>query len=389
MNNFIFQNSTKVYFGQGCVKEYLACLAGKAETVMLAYGGGSVRKNGIYDEVSGILKKAGKNIVDFSGIMSNPTYAKVKEGARLAKESKADMILAVGGGSVMDCCKAVSLAARYDGDIWDDFWARPGVINFEPLPLGVIVTVSGTGSECNGGAVITHEDKKIKTGRDYPKLNPLFALMDPAYTYSVPEKQMVSGGFDTLSHIMETYFSEPDEDNVSDDIMEALMKSVIRNLRAAVKNPADYTARSNLMWASTMAENRVIKMGKRCDFQCHNMEHQLGAYTDCNHGCGLAVLHPAYYRYIYKYGLSKFARFAENVWGISRGGRSDDELALAGIDALADFIKEIGLPSTLGELGVSDKKLLKEIAETCAVSAGSYKRLNAKEIYNIFLSCLK
>lgn len=389
MNNFIFQNSTKVYFGQGCVKEYLACLVGKAETVMLAYGGGSVRKNGIYDEVSGILKKAGKNIVDFSGIMSNPTYAKVKEGARLAKESKADMILAVGGGSVMDCCKAVSLAARYDGDIWDDFWARPGVINFEPLPLGVIVTVSGTGSECNGGAVITHEDKKIKTGRDYPKLNPRFALMDPAYTYSVPEKQMVSGSFDTLSHIMETYFSEPDEDNVSDDIIEALMKSVIRNLRAAVKNPADYTARSNLMWASTMAENRVIKMGKRCDFQCHNMEHQLGAYTDCNHGCGLAVLHPAYYRYIYKYGLSKFARFAENVWGISRGGRSDDELASDGIDALADFIKEIGLPSTLGELGVSDKKLLKEIAETCAVSAGSYKRLNAKEIYNIFLSCLK
>ena len=269
MNNFIFQNSTKVYFGQGCVKEYLACLAGKAETVMLAYGGGSVRKNGIYDEVSGILKKAGKNIVDFSGIMSNPTYAKVKEGARLAKESKADMILAVGGGSVMDCCKAVSLAARYDGDIWDDFWARPGVINFEPLPLGVIVTVSGTGSECNGGAVITHEDKKIKTGRDYPKLNPLFALMDPAYTYSVPEKQMVSGGFDTLSHIMETYFSEPDEDNVSDDIMEALMKSVIRNLRAAVKNPADYTARSNLMWASTMAENRVIKMGKRFPMPQH------------------------------------------------------------------------------------------------------------------------
>ncbi len=389
MNNFIFQNSTKVYFGQGCVKEYLSCLAGKAETVMLAYGGGSIKKNGIYDEVSGILKKAGKNIVDFSGIMSNPTYAKVKEGARLAKESGADMILAVGGGSVMDCCKAVSLAARYDGDIWDDFWARPGVINFEPLPLGVIVTVSGTGSECNGGAVITHEEKKIKTGRDYPKLNPRFALMDPAYTYSVPEKQMVSGGFDTLSHIMETYFSEPDDDNVSDDIMEALMKSVIRNLRAAVKNPADYTARSNLMWASTMAENRVIKMGKRCDFQCHNMEHQLGAYTDCNHDCGLAVLHPAYYRCIYKYGLSKFARFAENVWGIARGGRSDDELASAGIDALADFIKEIGLPSTLGELGITDKKLLKEIAETCAVSAGGYKRLNAKEIYNIFISCLK
>ena len=201
-------------------------------------------------------------MVEFAGIMSNPTYAKVQEGARLARESGADMILAVGGGSAMDCCKAVSLAARYDGDIWADFWARPGVIDFEPLPLGVVVTVAGTGSECNGGAVITNEALKVKTGRDYPALNPRFALMDPTYTFSVPKKQMVSGGFDILSHIMETYFSEPNVDNVSDDIMEALMKSVIRNLRAAIQDPEDYTARSNLMWDATMAENRLIKMAR-------------------------------------------------------------------------------------------------------------------------------
>ena len=258
MNNFIFQNSTKVYFGQGCVKEYLACLTRQADTILLAYGGGSIKRNGVYDEIMDIFYKAGKQVVEFSGIMANPTYAKVQEGARLARECGADMILAVGGGSVMDCCKAVSLAARYDGDIWDDFWARPGVIDFEPLPLGVIVTVAGTGSECNGGAVITNEAKKIKTGRDYPALNARFALMDPTYTYSVPQKQMVSGSFDILSHIMETYFSAPDEDNVSDDIMEALMRSVIRNLRAAIQNPRDYTARSNLMWDATMAENRQI-----------------------------------------------------------------------------------------------------------------------------------
>ena len=224
--------------------------------------------------------------------MSNPTYRKVQEGAKLARENHADMILAVGGGSTMDCCKAVSLAARYDGDVWNDFWAQLGVIDFEPLPLGVVVTAAGTGSECNGGAVITNEAKKIKTGRDYPALNPRFALMDPTYTFSVPKKQMISGSFDILSHIMETYFSAPNEDNVSDDIMEALMRSVIRNLRAAIQNLEDYTARSNLMWDSTMAENRVIKMGKKCDFECHNMEHQLGAYTNCNHGCGLAVIHP-------------------------------------------------------------------------------------------------
>lgn len=268
MNNFIFQNSTKVYFGRGCVKEYLACLTRDAHTVLLAYGGGSVKRNGVYDEIAGILKNAGKTVVDFSGIMSNPTYAKVQEGAKLARENDADMILAVGGGSVMDCCKAVSLAARYDGDIWEDFWSRPGVIEVDPLPLGVVVTAAGTGSECNGGAVITNEEKKVKTGRDYPRLNPRFALMDPVYTFSVPKKQMVSGSFDILSHIMETYFSEPNEDNVSDDIMEALMKSVIRNLWAAIQNPEDYTARSNLMWDAAMAENysswsRLIRIPAR------------------------------------------------------------------------------------------------------------------------------
>lgn len=388
MNNFIFQNATKVYFGQGCVKEYLSCLTRNANTVLLAYGGGSIRKNGVYDEVTGILRSAGKEIVEFSGIMPNPTYAKVLEGAKLARESGADLILGVGGGSVMDCCKAVSLAARYDGDVWNDFWAQPGVVNVEPLPLGVIVTVTGTGSECNGGAVITNEEKKLKMGRDYPQLNPRFALLDPAYTYSVPAKQMVSGGFDILSHIMETYFSEPNEDNVSDDIMEALMRSVIRNLRAAIRDPRDYTARSNLMWDATMAENRVIKMGKKCDFECHNMEHQLGAYTDCNHGCGLAVLHPVYYRHIYKDGLPKFVRFAENVWEIPRRGRSDEELALAGIDALADFIREIGLPTTLRELGVTDQTPLKSIADSCGISAGSYRPMTHEEILEIFNECL-
>ena len=387
MNNFIFQNSTKVYFGRGCVKEYLACLTKSANTILLAYGGGSIKRNGVYDEVTRILAGPGKTIVEFSGIMPNPTYAKVQEGAKLARENDVDMILAVGGGSVMDCCKAVSLAARYDGDIWNDFWERPGVIEGGPLPRGVSVTVAGTGSECNGGAVITNEKKKVKTGRDYPKLNPQFALMDPAYTYSVPVRQMVSGGFDILSHMMETYFSEPNEDNVSDDIMEALMKSVIRNLRAAIKNPEDYTARSNLMWDSTIGENRLIKMGKKCDFECHNMEHQLGAYTNCNHGCGLAVLHPVYYRHIYKEGLSKFVRFAENIWGIARNRKTDEELALAGIDALAAFIKEIGLPRTLQELGVSDKSVLKEIADSCAISQGSYKKMTHEEILEIFQEC--
>ena len=319
--------------------------------------------------------------------MANPTYGKVLEGAKFAKENEIDVILGVGGGSVMDCCKAISLAARYEGDVWTDFWARPGIIDFKPLPLGVIVTVAGTGSECNGGAVITNEDLKVKTGRDYPQCNPKFALLDPEYTYSVPEFQMVSGGFDTLSHIMEIYFSEPDEDNVSDDIAEALMKNVIRNLRAAVAGSKDYTARSNLMWDATMAENRIIKLGKKTDFECHQMEHQLGAYTDCNHGAGLAVLHPVYYRHIYRSGIAKFKKFAVNVWGISDEGQDGEETACEGVEALAGFIKEVGLPVTLRDLGADENTDLRQIADSCSLSAGSYKQMTHKEILEIFQEC--
>ena len=388
MNNFIFENSSKVFFGKGCVKEYLSCILSHFPSkVMLCYGGGSIKKNGIYDEVTAALKKQSKEIVEFGGISSNPTYGKVLDGIEVAKENNVDLILAVGGGSVMDCCKAISLGARYDGDIWSDFWTRPGIIDFEPLPLGIVVTVSGTGSECNGGAVITNEELKIKTGRDYPQLNAKFVMLDPCYTYSVPKFQMVSGAFDTLSHIMEIYFSEPNESNVSDDISEALMKNVICNLRTAIKNPEDYNARSNLMWDATMAENRIIKLGKKTDFECHQMEHQLGAYTNCNHGAGLAVLHPVYYRHILKEGEKKFARFAENVWGISRDGKTDGELAVLGVEALANFIKEIGLPTTLGELDIDENVNLKGIANSCNISQGSYKKLTHDEILTIFEEC--
>lgn len=390
MNNFIFENGTKVVFGQGCVKEYLSCFVNKFaenDRIMLAYGGGSIKKNGIYEEVVAVLKNAGKTIIEFSGIMPNPTYAKVLEGAALARKEKVGLILAVGGGSVMDCAKAVALAARYDGDIWNDFWMRLGIINFEPIPLGNIVTVAGTGSEMNGGAVITNEEKKIKTGRDYPKCNAKFALLDPTYTYSVSKFQMVSGAFDILSHIMETHFSAPDESNVSDDISEALMRNVIENLRVAIKDPQNYTARSNLMWDATMAENRIIKLGKTCDFECHQMEHQLGAYTNCNHGAGLAVLHPVYYRRIYKHGLYKFGRFATRVWEISPDGKTEEELALAGIEALADFIREIGLPTSMQELGVSKETDWKMIADSCACASGSYKVMTHEEILQIFEEC--
>ena len=387
MNNFIYENKTKVFFGRGCVKEFLTCLVKDYDTIMMGYGQGSVKRNGIYDEVLGILMREGKTVVEFSGIMPNPTYKKVMEGVKLARAHQVQMILGIGGGSVMDCCKAVALAARYKGDAWENFWDRKGIVDFEPIPVGVIPTTAGTGSECNGAAVITNEEEKVKIGYDYPKCNPEFALMDPAYTFSVPREQMVSGAFDSLSHIMETYFSGPDRDNVSDDVAEALMRNVVRNLRTAVKDQEDYTARSNLFWNSTLSENRLIKLGKKGDFGCHLMEHQLAAYTDCNHGEGMAVLHPVYYRHIYRDGLKKFVRFARNVWEISGEGKSEEALAEAGIDALADFIREIGLPATLRELGMKDRKQLGEIAESCHFSPGSYRKMTSGEILEIFQEC--
>ncbi len=389
MNNFIFENTTKTYFGKGCVKEYLTCLSRQyGRTVLFAYGEGSIKKNSIYHEIMESLGKAGKNIIEFPGITSNPTYTKVLEGAKLARENKVDLIIAAGDGSVMDCCKAVSMAAVYEGDLWDDFIARHGILEFDPIPLGVIVTTSGTGSGMNGRTVITNEALKLRTGRDYPECSPKFALMDPVYTYSESKRQMVSGGFDTLSRLMENYFTKPDENNVSDDISEALMRSTISNLRDAVANPQDYTARSNLMWEAAMAGNCIMKLGKQADIQCRQMEYQLSAYTNCNDGEGIAVLQPVYFRHIYRDGIAKFKRFAMNVWGISDTGRTDEETACAGVEALAGFARKVGLPATLQELGVGENMDLKEIASSCGLPTGCSQRMTQEEILEIFKECL-
>lgn len=384
MNNFIFENKTKVYFGKGGVKEYLGCILKRyGDTVMLAYGGGSIKRNGVYDEVTRILSAAGKTVIEFSGIMPNPTYAKVQEGAQLARENHVDLILAVGGGSVSDCCKVVSAQAMLDEDIWEmEMTKHTYPIRF--IPMGTIVTVFGTGSEMNAGAVITHEEKKLKSGILGAQAD--FAFLDPTYTLSVPFSQVISGAFDTLSHAMETYFGKPDENNLSDDINEVVMRSVIRNIRALLREPDSYEARSELAWASAMAENGVLKIGKLTDFQCHQIEHQLGAYTDCNHGRGLAVIHPALYRHICTANPARFARFAQRVWNIA-SGNSDAETALAGVEALAAFIREIGLPTSLAELGIPDDTDLRAVADSANITAGCCKKLTHEEIYEILLEC--
>ena len=386
MNDFVHSCPVKVYFGTDAAQKAISQEMGRfGRRVMLAYGGGSIRKNGTYDAVTAMLREAGKEIVDFPGIMPNPTYRKVQEGARLAREEKIDFILAVGGGSVIDCCKVISAQARTDRDIWQmEFEDREFPTEF--VPMGAVVTATGTGAEMNNGAVITHEEKKIKTG--VLGAFAAFAALDPAYMMSLPARQVVSGGFDTLSHCMETYFGSPRTANVSDEINEAVMRNVVRNLRAAAKDVRNEEARRELAWDSAMAENGILKIGKRTDFQAHMIEHQLGAYTDCNHGCGLAVIHPPLYRHIYRDAVERFAHFAEAVWGVRGEGRTREETALAGIEALAAFIREIGLPTTFAELGVEPKEdMLRAVADSTSIQPGCCRKLTPDEIYAILLEC--
>lgn len=306
------------------------------------------------------------------------------EGAALAREKHVDFILAVGGGSVIDCCKIIAAQAVTEDDIWEMEF-KNHIYPTQFLPMGAIVTASGTGAEMNNGAVITNEDTMEKAGVLGAHAN--FAVLDPAYTMSLPGKQVISGAFDTLSHSMETYLGSPRDITLSDEIAEAVMRNVIRNIRVLMLDMNDPEARSELMWASAMAENGILKIGKVTDFQAHQIEHQLGAYTDCNHGQGLAVIHPVLYRHLYKDSVKQFARMAEKVWEIPAEGKSQEELAETGIRALADFIREIGLPSTFTEMGLTDKSVLKKVADTCNLTAGCCRKLTREEVLEILEEC--
>ena len=388
MENFVYEYPTKVYFGKGAAKQHLTnILSVYGSNVLLAYGGGSIKKNGVYDEIAGILKENGKTVTEFTGIMSNPTWEKVREGAKLARENKIDLVLAVGGGSVVDCCKVVCAQAVTDEDLWEVEMVRHSPLPAKPIPLGAVVTASGTGAEMNGGAVITNETVKIKGGM-YAAA-PRFAILDPDYTMTLPRMQVLSGAFDTLSHAMETYFGRSDRDNVSDEVALAIMVSTVTNMQTLLKDIHDYTARSNLMWTSAMAENGILKVGLLTDFECHQIEHQLGAYTDCNHGQGLAVLHPAYYRHLYKSAVPKFAKFARTVWGVSEA--DDEKAAQAGIQTLAGFIQECGLPTKLSQLHSKTEitpELLRQVADSTNLLPNGYKQFTHDEIYEILMECI-
>lgn len=383
--NFTYYNPTKIYFGKDAISNLSEELANYGKNILLLYGKNSIKKIGLYDKVIKILNSCGKNIVELAGIKPNPSYAQVLEGGRLVRENKIDLILAVGGGSVIDCAKAISVSAYAQGDAWQRYWIDFESVDNEIVPVGTILTMTGTASEMNGGSVITNEKVTIKTGRVYePEVYPKFSILNPEYTYTVPQKQMVSGVFDIMSHLMEQYFSGND-DNTTDYVIEAVMTSLINSARKAIKNPEDYEARSNIMWCATLGLNTVTGLSKTQDWEVHNIEHQLGAYTDCPHGLGLAVISMPYYRYIYKDGIDKFVRFAENVWKVDADGKTKDEIALEGIACLENFAKELGIPLTLCELGATEE-MLEKIANS-AYEGGGYKHMTHEDILNVLKEC--
>lgn len=378
MKNFNFCNPTKIIFGEGSLKKLAGELKNCGNNVLLAYGKGAIKKEGIYDAVMKILSESGKTVTELSGIMPNPTAAKTREGIVLCKENKVDFILAVGGGSVIDCCKAIAAGSLIEEDFWDEFFTQHKPIK-KALPIGTVLTMVGTASEMNGSAVITNENIKIKGSFTSNAVFPVFSILDPAYTFTLPQYQMVSGICDVLSHIMEQYFSGTD-DNVSDDLSEALMKSIVKNTRIAVKNPHDYTARSNIMWGATVALNTILGCGKTQDWEVHQIEHQIAAYYDVAHGMGLAAISASYFRLIYKSGLHKFRQYALNVWDVDEANKTDEAIALEGIDRLEAFFKEIGATTSLHELGIPDKSKLGEIADSCNLLTSGYKTLTHEDV---------
>ena len=383
LGNFSYCNPTKLYFGEDSLKYLNDELQRYGKNVQLIYGGGSIKKNGIYDKVIEILQKNGKNIFEDGGVMPNPTVDKLYEGVKIARENNVDLLLCVGGGSCCDYAKAVSVSVNCCEDPWEKYYVRFEEPDCETLPVGCVLTMTGTGSEMNAGSVITNHKQKLKIGHVFAdeKIMPKFAILNPRFTMTLPKRQMVAGIYDIFSHICEQYFSG-DDDNVSDYISEALMRSLINSSKIAVKNPQDYEARSNIMWTATWALNTLIAKGKTTDWMVHMLGQAVGAYTDATHGMTLSAVSLPYYRYIMPYGIYKFKRFATEVWRINADGRSDEELANAGLAAMEDWMRELGLAMNISELG-ADKDMIEGIAEATLIMDGGYKTLDKDEIIKI------
>lgn len=392
LGNFTYHNPTKLIFGKNALASLAAELAPYGDTVQLVYGGGSIRRFGIYDQVIDALRAAGKHIVEDSGVMPNPTIEKLREGTRIARENDVDFILAVGGGSCVDYAKAVAVSKNLPAgeDPWDVYFDRfeePSA-DREIVPVGSVLTMVGTGSEMNRGSVITNRELGLKVGHVFAdeRVSPRFAVLNPEFTYTVPRYQMVAGIFDIMNHITEQYFSGTD-DNTSDFLAEALMRSLVTASRIAVTSPMNYEARSNIMWTATWALNTLVGCGKTQDWEVHMIGQAVGAVTDATHGMTLSAVALPYYRLIMPYGLEKFARFAVNVWGVDAAGKTSEELAIAGLDAMEAWMREIGCVMSIRELG-ADESSLSAIADATLTMTGGYRTLTRVEILDVLRKSL-
>lgn len=388
LGNFTYCNPTKLYFGDDSLQYLNHELPKYGKNVVLVYGGGSIKRSGLYDDVTNILKANGKNVAEIAGVMPNPTLKKLYEGVEIARRHGADLLLAVGGGSVCDYAKAVSVSVNCREDPWQKYYVRFEEPDCEIVPVGCVLTMVGTGSEMNAGSVITNQDTKQKVGKVFASedVMPRFSILNPKYTLTLPHTQMVAGIYDIFNHICEQYFSGED-DNTSDYIAEGLMRSVIHSGRVANGNPQDYEARSNLMWAATWALNTLISRGKTTDWMVHMLGQAVGGYTNATHGMTLAAVSSAYYRHILPYGLKKFARFAVRVWDVDPAGKTDRQVAEEGLAAMERWMKELGLAMNISDLGVTED-MLEGLADVTLVMTGGYKTLDRNEIIEIFRESL-
>ena len=387
LGNFSYCNPTRLYFGKDAMKGLEEELPKYGKNVLLVYGGGSIKKNGIYAQVKAALEKCGKNVFEDAGVMPNPTVEKLYEGVERARAAKADLILAVGGGSVCDYAKAVSVSVHCDEDPWEKYYIRFEEPTCEIVPVACVLTMVGTGSEMNGGSVITNHAQKLKIGHVFgTEVFPKFSVLNPEFTFTLPEYQMIAGFYDIMSHILEQYFSGTD-DNTSDYIMEGLLRSLIHSAPVAKKNPTDYEARSNIMWTATWALNTLVAMGKDTDWEVHMLGQAVGAHTDATHGMTLAAVSMAYYRYIMPYGLAKFRRYAVNVWGVDPEGKTDEAVAAEGLDRMEAWMKSLGLVMNLTDLGVKED-MIDGLVKSTLVMEGGYKVLTPEEIAQIFRASL-
>ena len=387
MNNFNYSIPTKIFFGKDKISVLGDEIKKYGSRVLLVYGGGSIKKSGIYDRVTEIFKTSGIKYWELSGVEPNPRITSVTKGIQLCRDNKIDIILAVGGGSSIDCAKVIAAGYYYEGDAWDIVLDPRKIQN--ALPLATILTLAATGSEMNSGAVITNFDTNEKLGTGNPAMAPKFSILDPTYTYTLPEAQTAAGTADIISHIFEVYFSSTKEAYLQNRMAEAMLKTCIKYGEVAMENPENYEARSNLMWTSSLAINGLLSYGKVTEWSTHGMEHELSAYYDITHGVGLAILTPHWMKYILnEETLEKFVEYGVNVWGID-GSLDKYNIANKAIEKTREYFISLGIPSSLREVGINEEKL-EEMAKqaTRRGKLGNFRALNAGDVLSIFTAAL-